>query len=95
MRISSSVTKRHVFFKFYYTSFHPGPVEEEDAPYNLAFLKELKLKVLEDMKNMFETGITLGFFVDIDSEYLAATLFRNADLFLVCLRAKIHWRNRH
>lgn len=71
----ASVTQRQLFFKFYYTSFHPGPVEEEDTPYNLFFLKELKLKVLEDLKSIFDAGIALGLFIDIDSDYLAATLF--------------------
>ncbi|MCP4604990.1 MAG: TetR/AcrR family transcriptional regulator [Proteobacteria bacterium] len=71
----TSVSSRRAFFGVYYTHFHPGPGDTYEGSLKIEFLKEWKLKTIDGIREIFEEGIELGHFIDVDPEYLAAALF--------------------
>jgi AcrR family transcriptional regulator len=74
----SSVQKRRPFFIIYFTHFHPGTVEGYSGyseSLDHSFLQRRKVRMLEKMTQVFQTGIEQGSFPPIDSRYLTTALF--------------------
>ena len=74
-----SVKERRIFFKMYFTNFHPGLDELKNTQKNTSSefytLNKRRHATLKALAKVFQRGIDIGSFEDINAEYLTTALF--------------------
>ena len=74
----ASVARRHLFFKIYYTHFHPGTLDGYSGytdALDHTFMHNRKKKMLKSIRAVFHKGAATGLFIGLNPSFLTAALF--------------------